>query len=92
MGAKHSPHSSEVGGVSPTGKSFRFVSCVRARGGCRVRSGQKEEVPEPLSLFPFLPGAGLSLFPRAYSWIDRDGEIEIDPKDRKMRSKLERDR
>ena len=46
---------SEVGGVSPTGKSFRFVSCVRARGGCRVRSGQKDKVLRdrfPFSLFP----------------------------------------
>ena len=42
-------------GVSPTGKSFRFVSCVRARGGCRVRSGQKDKVVRdrfPFSLFP----------------------------------------
>ena len=30
---------SEVGGVSPTGKPFRFVSCVRARGGGEVGFG-----------------------------------------------------
>ena len=53
---------SGVGGVSPTGKSFRFVSCVRARGVvCKVGFGKKRD-PGPLSLFPF-GLAAFSLFP-----------------------------
>ena len=54
---------SEVGGVSPTGKSFRFVSCVRAcvRAVPYVRSDSAKKVirtPFPFSLlvsqpFPF---------------------------------------
>ena len=40
--------------MSPTGKSFRFVSCVRARGGlCEVRFGEKEV--SGTFPFPFWP-------------------------------------
>ena len=48
---KHASRS-EVGGVSPTGKSFRVVrACVRS--GCLVRSGVQMVVWRfPFSLFP----------------------------------------
>ena len=54
---------SEVGGVSPTGKSFRFVRAC-ARSGCKVRMDLKSDP----SAFPFsllVPGGLLSLFPCA---------------------------
>ena len=54
---------SEVGGLRPTGKSFRFVSFVRARAAvCKVRMDLQIDPPPAFSLFPF----GLevsSLFP-----------------------------
>ena len=42
-------------GVSPTGKSFRFVSCVRAcvRAVLLVRSVSAQKLIHSLSLFPF---------------------------------------
>ena len=53
--------------MSPTGKSFRFVSCVRAcvraRGAvCKVGFGKKSH-PDALYLFPFsLAAFSLSSF------------------------------
>ena len=48
--------------MSPAGKSLRFASCMRARGGRIVRSGQKVEGRlAPLSLFPFSPAAFLNV-------------------------------
>ena len=47
-----SQHTSEVGGVSPTGKSFRVVRAC-AWFGCLVRSGPEIAcAPFPFSLFP----------------------------------------
>ena len=46
---------SEVGGVSPTRKSFRFIrACVRARG-LVVRWKRRANERNPLSLFLLLP-------------------------------------
>ena len=51
---------SEVGGLRPTGKSFRFV---RACAQLYVRSEWiSKMIPDPFSLFPFRPEIS-SLFP-----------------------------
>ena len=64
---------SELGG--PSGKLFRFVSCVRARGAY-VRSDPGENVS--LATFPFsFSGGRFSLFPlpskvlSSFSWLYR---------------------
>ena len=64
---------SELGG--PSGKLFRFVSCVRARGAY-VRSDPGEKVSVPAFPFPF-SGGRFSLFPlpskvlSSFSWLYR---------------------
>ena len=68
---------SEVGGGEPTGKSFRFVSCVRA-----VCLSSQNEAKTDIDLFPFpflfFFGVSLSfvsfvrwLFLSAVSWLVR---------------------
>ena len=66
---------SEVGGVSPTGKSFRLVrACVRAV--CMSSEiGVKFSGPA-LSLFPFWLVSGLSLFPFPLRNQVKSGEIK----------------
>ena len=46
---------SEVGGLRPTGKSFRFVSCVRAVCMSSQIGEKKRRLTFPFSLFFSLP-------------------------------------